>query len=143
MVRALASRGENVMGLVAWGLLAMALALAGPAAAARQQATVDVTGEWSVMAMEGQTTMMSMEVVFAQEGNRISGTLNGPMGTTEVNGEIDGTEISFWIDVETPNGDTFDMVFTGTVKDNKTITGMMDAGGGEFRTEFKAERKER
>ena len=119
--------------------LTLAFVLAAPALAHRQEAP-NVTGKWS-LAMEAPQGMVSMEIVFAQEGTEISGTLNGPMGMTELNGEIEGDEILFWISVESPDG-AFDLIFTGKVEENNKISGMMESGDAGFSVEFTAERKE-
>ena len=119
--------------------LVVALLVAAPVAVA-QQAEADVTGDWS-LAMEGPQGMVNMEVAFHQDHGELTGTLNGPMGSTELGGEIEGTEISFWISVETPNG-AFDLVFNGKVEENKKISGVMQAEGGEFPSNFTAVRKE-
>jgi len=119
--------------------LTLAFVLAAPAPAHQGEAP-NVTGEWS-LAMDAPQGMVSMEIVFVQEGTKISGTLNGPMGLAELNGEIDGNEIVFRISVESPGG-TFDLIFTGKVEDNNKISGMMESGGGAFSVEFTAERKE-
>ena len=119
--------------------LTLAFVLAAPALAHQEEAP-NVTGEWSLV-MEAPQGMVSMEIVFAQEGTEVSGTLNGPMGLTELNGEIEGDEIVFWISVESPDG-AFDLIFTGKVEENNKISGMMESGSGEFSVEFTAERKE-
>lgn len=119
--------------------LTLAFVLAAPALAHQEEAP-NVTGEWS-LTMEAPQGMVSMEIVFAQEGTEVSGTLNGPMGTTELNGEIEGNEIVFWISVETPDS-SFDLIFTGKVEENNKISGMMESGGGEVSVEFTAKRKE-
>lgn len=119
--------------------LTLAFVLAAPALAHQEEAP-NVTGEWS-LTMEAPQGMVSMEIVFAQEGTEVSGTLNGPMGTTELNGEIEGNEIVFWISVETPDS-SFDLIFTGKVEENNKISGMMESGGGEVSVEFTAKRKD-
>ena len=117
----------------------VALLVAAPAVAAQQEET-DVTGAWS-LAMEGPQGMVNMELVFKQEGGELTGTVNGPMGSTELGGEIDGVQISFWISVDTPNG-AFELLFSGEVEENKKISGVMKAGDGEFSSDFTAERRE-
>ena len=108
---------------------------------AQRGETPNVTGEWS-LTMEGPQGMVAMEIVFAQDEDlAIVGTLNGPMGETEVTGAIEGDEIMFWIMFETPGGDV-GMFFTGKVEENKRIVGEVDIQQGEFLTEFTAERKE-
>ncbi len=119
--------------------LTLAFVLAAPALTHQEEAP-NVTGEWS-LTMEAPQGMVSMEIVFAQEGTEVSGTLNGPMGLTELNGEIEGNEIVFRISVESPDG-PFDLIFTGKVEENNKISGMMESGSGEFSVEFTAVRKE-
>ena len=118
--------------------LTLAFVLATPAFAHQGEAP-DVTGEWS-LAMDAPQGMVSMEIVFVQEGTELSGTLNGPMGLTELTGAIEGNEIVFRIAVESPNG-TFALSFTGKVEENNKISGIMEGSGG-FSVEFTAERKE-
>ena len=130
------ARGARLTLLV----LSVAIVLAAPALA-QQAETPDVTGEWS-LTMEGPQGMVFMEIVFAQDEDlAIGGTLNGPMGETEVTGAIEGNEIMFWILFETPGGEVA-MFFTGKVEDNKKITGEVKIQQGEFSTEFTAEHKE-
>ena len=119
--------------------LTLAFVLAVPALAHQEEAP-NVTGAWS-LTMEAPQGMVSMEIVFAQEGTELGGTLNGPMGLTQLNGEIEGNEIVFRIGVESPGG-TFDLVFAGKVEENNKISGMMKSGSGEFSVEFTALRKE-
>ncbi len=119
--------------------LTLAFVLAAPTLAYQEEAP-NVTGEWS-LTMEAPQGMVSMEIVFAQEGPEISVTLNGPMGSTELNGEIEGDKIVFQISVESPGG-TFDLIFTGKVEENNKISGTMEGGGGGFSVEFTAVRKE-
>lgn len=118
--------------------LTLAFVLATPAFAHQGEAP-DVTGEWS-LAMDAPQGMVSMEIVFVQEGTELNGTLNGPMGLTELTGAIEGNKIVFRIAVESPNG-TFALSFTGKVEENNKISGIMEGSGG-FSVEFTAERKE-
>ncbi len=117
----------------------VALLVAAPAVTAQQEET-DVTGDWS-LTMEGPQGMVNMEVVFKQEDGELTGTLNGPMGSTELGGKIEGAQISFWITVDTPNG-AFDLLFSGKVEENKKISGVMEADGGGVSSDFTAERRE-
>ncbi len=117
----------------------VALCFGVPAVTAQQEET-DVTGAWS-LTMEGPQGMVNMEVVFKQEDGELTGTLNGPMGSTELGGEIEGSQISFRISVENPNG-TFDLLFSGKVEENKKISGVMKAGDGGVSSDFTAVRRE-
>lgn len=131
------SRAASVVALL------LALTFAVPALAQDQRDTppAGLTGDWA-LTMEGPQGTVNITLKLVQEGTKITGTLDGPMGALEVAGEIEAADVSFWASVETPNG-VFDLLFTGAVEEDKKIVGWMEAGGGEFSTEFTATRVEK
>jgi len=127
-------------------LLTLALLIAAPALAQEEQEAappVGVSGEW-IMTVDSDQGAQAMNVTFKQEANEVTGILEGPMGALEFAGEIDEeNNISFWASIEMPDGSGyFDLYFVGVVVENKTISGTLDAGGGQFIADFTAKRKE-
>ena len=94
----------------------------------------DVTGEW-VLTMETPNGAQDMNVTFAQEGTEVTGTIVFPQGEQELTGSVEGNALSFSVSVDTPNG-VFELAFSSTVEENKTMSGMMSAGGGQFEAPF-------
>ena len=122
-------------------VLLLTLALAAPALAQDQEEAPPqgLTGDWS-LAMEGPQGAVNVALKLVQEGKEITGTLDGPMGSLEIAGEVEEADVTFWASVDTPDG-FFDLVFAGTVEENKKIAGWMEAG--EFSAEFTATRVEK
>jgi len=78
-------------------------------------------------------------LTLGQEGAVLTGTLSGEQGVIEVEGEVEGNELVFW-----GYWGEFSLTFYGTVgEEKKTITGTMEAGGGEFVIDFLAVKVER
>lgn len=91
--------------------------------------------------MEGPQGLVNMILELVQQGDEISGTLDGPMGRLQLRGEIEDDEVSFRARVESPGGG-YDLLFSGIVSENKKIVGRMHAGE-DITTEFTAERVEK
>ena len=87
------------------------------------------------------------KMVIEQEGDTFTGTLELPFGEAKIQeGTIDGDEITFVVQIETPRGD-FEMHYTGKVEGDSmagTWTGGRGGrgGGGEFTREWTAKRVE-
>ena len=87
------------------------------------------------------------KMVIEQDGDTFTGTLELPFGEAKIQeGTIDGDEITFVVQIETPRGD-FEMHYTGKVEGDSmagTWTGGRGGrgGGGEFTREWTAKRVE-
>ncbi len=80
-----------------------------------------------------QTLMLSVE------GETLQGTLEGERGGIELkNVMLDGSEITFTVERETPRG-VFNLVYEGVV-DGDTMTGTMEGPGGRFTVNWTAKR---
>jgi hypothetical protein len=86
------SSGEGEMKFVLCSCAALAMALG----AMNAQAT-DVTGTWTAEASSPDGNSMQMTFTFKQDGAKLTGTMQGPMGDPmEIsNGKIDGDKFSF------------------------------------------------
>jgi hypothetical protein len=102
---------------------------------------IDLTGEWSLR-MNGPQGLVHMTLRIAQNGDALSGTAEGPMGTAELTGGIDDESFSFSLAID--SGPGFVMMFTGRFHreaEGDRLAGTMRAG--EIAAEFSAERVER
>lgn len=87
------------------------------------------------------------KMVIEQDGDTFTGTLELPFGEAKIQeGTIDGDEITFVVQIETPRGD-FEMHYTGKVEGDSMAgrwTGGRGGrgGGGEFTREWTAKRVE-
>ena len=84
------------------------------------------------------------KMVIEQDGVTFTGTLELPFGEAKIQeGKINGDEITFVVQIETPRGN-FEMHYTGKVEGDSmagTWTGGR-GGGGEFTREWTAKRVE-
>lgn len=84
------------------------------------------------------------KMVIEQDGDTFTGTLELPFGEAKIQeGTIDGDEITFVVQIETPRGN-FEMRYTGKVEGDSmagTWTGGRGGGGG-FTREWTAKRVE-
>ena len=87
------------------------------------------------------------KMVIEQDGVTFTGTLELPFGEAKIQeGKINGDEITFVVQIETPRGN-FEMHYTGKVEGDSmagTWTGGRGGrgGGGEFTREWTAKRVE-
>ncbi len=83
-------------------------------------------------------------MVIEQDGNSFTGTLELPFGEAKIQGgTIDGNEITFVVQIETPRGN-FEMQYTGKVEGD-SMAGTWTCGrvgGGGFTREWTAKRVE-
>lgn len=140
------------------GALFVASALTAAMAAPLNAQSSDISGEWELTREGGPgrgggggqregrrgggggPTKMMIE----QDGDTFTGTLELPFGEAKIQeGTIDGDEITFLVQVETPRG-SFEMHYTGKVDGDSmagTLTGGRGGGGG-FTQEWTAKRVE-
>lgn len=87
---------------------------------------VDITGKWDMSIETGQGPM-SVQATFKVEGDKVSGAIAGPQGEVPITGTISETELSFWLTVDTSNGQ-LTVTFTGKPGKDK-LEGTADFGG--------------
>jgi hypothetical protein len=84
---------RKLLALCAVPLVALVVFLVAPAA----HAATDVTGDWSAQ-MQGPNGDMTLTFHFKQDGDKLTGTVDSPMGGDPIpiqNGKIDGDKI-YW-----------------------------------------------
>ncbi len=138
------------------GALFVASALTAALAAPLNAQSSDISGEWELTREGGPGGGGGQrggrrgggggpsKMVIEQDGDTFTGTLELPFGEARIQeGTIDGNEITFMVQIETPRGN-FEMQYTGKVEGNSiagTWTGGR-AGGGGFTREWTAKRVE-
>ncbi len=142
--------------------LLVARALTAALAAPLNAQSSDISGEWELTREGGpggggqRRGRMGgggggpTKMVIEQDGNSFTGTLEFPFGEARIQeGTIDGDEITFLVQVETPRG-SFEMQYTGKV-DGDSMAGTWTGGrrgggggggGGEFTRHWTAKRVE-
>ena len=87
----------------------------------------DAAGKWKAT-IDGPQGQLSMVFEFAVDGNSLTGSMaNDFMGTTPISeGAINGNDVSFKLNVESPNG-AMTINYKGTVNgDEMTMTRTID-----------------
>ncbi|MCH8939261.1 MAG: hypothetical protein IH966_07545, partial [Gemmatimonadetes bacterium] len=137
------------------GALFVASALTAALAAPLNAQSSDISGEWELTREGGPGGGGQREgrrgggggpakMVIEQDGDTFTGTLELPFGEAKIQeGTIDGNEITFVVQIETPRGN-FEMQYTGKVEGD-SMAGTWTGGrgdGGEFTREWTAKRVE-
>jgi hypothetical protein len=100
--------------------------------------TTDVTGDWAFNVETGMGSG-SPAISFKQDGEKLTGTYNGQLGSANFTGTVKGTaiEFSFTLDAQ---GQTVDVNYTGTV-DGKSMKGAVSMAGGQLSGTFSGTKK--
>jgi hypothetical protein len=92
----------------------------------------DVTGTWDMtVEISGETAHPS--ILLRQDGERISGTYEGQMGKSSVEGSLKGTDIQFRVNLKFQDV-VYTITYTGTVSEDamKGTVRFGDAGTGNW-----------
>lgn len=117
-------------------LVAVVLVVATVVAGGAQ--TTDVTGDWAFNVETGMGSG-SPAISFKQDGEKLTGTYTGQLGSANFTGTVKGTaiEFSFTLDAQ---GQTVDVNYTGTV-DGKSMKGAVSMAGGQLSGTFSGTKK--
>ncbi len=91
-------------------------------------AQTDLSGMW-MLTVQTEQGDQPLPVTITQDGQNLTATGENPdVGTIEMKGMIDGSDITFeWnLDIE---GMELNILFMGTVADDGTMSGTLDLGG--------------
>ncbi|MFL6227810.1 MAG: amidohydrolase family protein [Pyrinomonadaceae bacterium] len=98
------------------------------AAPAAQTAGPDMSGTWT-LAIDLQGQSLPATLTLKQEGNRLTGTLQSPLGSSEVsNGSVGADGFHFTVSVSL-QGQTMEVTFAGTATGN-SMTGSANSSQG-------------
>ena len=93
---------------------------------------VDVTGTWD-MTVETQGGTGHPSIILQQSGEKITGTYQGQMGNSKLDGTIKGSDINFSVTLKFQDV-PYAVTYTGTVSDDsmKGTANFGDAGTGSW-----------
>lgn len=112
--------------LILVGILALACSVGLLAQDAPKEKKIDVTGTWDLTIESPQGTM-NASATYKQDGEKLTGTQQGPMGEDKLEGTVKDANVSYVIHIS-PNGQDFTITFTGKVDGDK-IAGTFDFNG--------------
>ena len=75
---------------------------------------VTVTGKWTV-SIQGQHGPRTQKMTLQQDGNKISGSIQGNGGDQDLQGTVEGNNIHFTVSVNTPRG-AMTLEYLGTIQ---------------------------
>lgn len=86
----------------------------------------NLTGTWK---MDVETSMGGGEVTFElqQEGDQLTGTYNGQLGTADLTGTVEGDEFKFSYTLSA-QGQSMDVTYNGKVVEEGKVEGEADYG---------------
>lgn len=116
---------------------AMALALMFGTISTVMGEDLDLSGNWS-MTVNGPTGPQTSEMSVTQNGEEISGTINGSQGPNAFTGNVAGTAVEFGFTMEAM-GTPLDIAYSGEVKDG-VMSGTVQFGSygsGDFTAQRK------
>jgi hypothetical protein len=100
----------------------------------------DVSGKWTAQVPGRDGQMREQTFTFKAEGEKLTGTVSGMQGDTEIkDGTVKGDDIAFSVVRSTPNGE-FKMTYTGKVAGNEIKFTAKREGGDRPPQEFTAKR---
>ena len=95
-----------------------------------QKAPASVAGNWN-MSVNGPQGPMSVSMVLAQDGKKLTGSLSSQMGETQLEGEFADGKISFWISFQGSSG-SMQIAFAGVLKEDGTLEGTLSGQMGDM-----------
>lgn len=100
--------------------------------------TVDVTGDWAFSVDTGMGSG-APAISFKQDGEKLTGTYNGQLGSANFTGTVKGTAIQFSFTLDA-QGQQVDVNYTGTV-DGTSMKGAVSMAGGQLSGTFTGTKK--
>ncbi len=98
--------------------------------------TVRVAGKWSV-SIQGQRGSRTQKMTIQQDGNNISGNIQGDRGDQKIHGNVEGNDIHFTVTMNTPRG-AMTLEYRGTIQGDSikgTIQGPIGQGSWSAKRE--------
>jgi hypothetical protein len=89
----------------------------------------DISGTWNFSVDLDNGGHGDPTFVFKQEGEKLTGTYNGPLGEYKVTGTVTGAKAVFGFEF-TQDGVTGKATYTGTVESPTKMTGTVEFTGG-------------
>jgi hypothetical protein len=108
-------------------ILGVASGLWAQDAAQNGDQAANVAGSWQ-MSWQGRGGSEQASLQIQQDGSKLSGTFNGPRGSSALTGSVQGNQVSF--NVQMQGRRTFTLVYTGTLDGDKLSGTMQPQNGG-------------
>ena len=89
----------------------------------------DISGEWKFSVDLEDGGHGDPTFVFKQEGDKLTGTYNGPLGEYKVTGTVTGSKAVFGFEV-TGDGQTVKATYTGNIESSTKMTGTVEFSPG-------------
>jgi hypothetical protein len=109
--------------------LLLALDALGQDAQSNQSQSTNIGGAWQ-LSMQGRDGSQQATMQLQQDGSKLSGTFQGPRGSSPLTGSVDGNNISFNVQMQGRRG-AMTLAFTGTIDGNKMSGTLQPQGGRE------------
>ena len=93
-----------------------------------QKAAPSIAGKWTLTTVTQNGPLVST-MDLKLDGKKVTGTISSQMGEAGIGGEYADGTLTFSITMQTNNG-AIDIAFTGALKDNGTLAGTLNYGGG-------------
>ena len=94
-----------------------------------QKAPPSVAGKWD-MTIETDQGQMQAALEIKLDGKKVTGSINGPQGQYPIEGEFADNKLAFSVNVDSSGG-AMQVAFSGTLKDDGSLSGSLDFGQGE------------
>ena len=85
--------------------------------AAQSSAPANVAGKWQMTWQGFRGGQQQGTLTFQQDGSNLTGTFEGPRGSTPLTGSVDGNNISFTVQIQARR--TITMAYTGSLSGDK------------------------
>jgi len=87
----------------------------------------NIAGTWQ-LSRPGRGGSQQATIQIQQDGSKLSGTFQGPRGSSPLTGSVDGNNVSFSVQMQGRR--TMTLAFTGTVDSDKMSGTLQPQGGG-------------
>ena len=101
----------------------------------------NITGTWNFSVDLDSGGHGDPTFVFKQEGDKLSGTYNGPLGEFKVTGTVTDNKAVFGFEFDN-EGATHKATYRGTIESPKKMTGTVEFGDGAERGKWTATKKD-
>jgi hypothetical protein len=87
----------------------------------------NIGGAWQ-LSWQGRGGSQQATIQIQQDGSKLSGTFQGPLGSSPLAGSVDGNNVSFSVQMQGRR--TITLTFTGTIDGDKMSGTLQPQGGG-------------
>jgi hypothetical protein len=88
---------------------------------------VNIGGAWQ-LSWQGRDGSQQATIQIQQDGSKLSGTFQGPRGSSQLTGSVSGNNVSFSVQMQGRR--TITLAFTGTIDGDKMSGSFQPQGGG-------------